>query len=280
MQHTIKHAITITGIGVHSGQQVNIRIIPAAENTGVVFKRVDLSGNILIPATYQYIQNTKSCTTLSNNGASISTVEHLLSAFAGLQVDNAVVTVDAAELPVLDGSAMVFADAIKKEGVVQQTAPRNILALDQEIKIIDGDQYIIAKPYSGLRLNCTITYDHPLFTADTNQFIFDAQVEDYMALCAPARTYGFLRDYEYLLKNNLAKGASLDNTVVFADDVVKNPDGLRFPNECARHKVLDLMGDLYLFGRPILAEIVAYKPSHSLNAKLVNKLAEIYDIAT
>jgi UDP-3-O-[3-hydroxymyristoyl] N-acetylglucosamine deacetylase len=279
MQHTIKNSIVITGIGVHSGQEVNMRIIPAAENTGVIFKRVDLAANILIPATYQYIHNTKACTTLANHGASIATVEHLLSAFAGLGVDNAIVTVDAAELPVMDGSAAVFADAIATIGLVPQTAPKNILELTQEIKITDGDQYIIAKPHNGLILNCTIAYDHPLFTADTNQFVFAADSDDYVALCAPARTYGFLRDYEYLLQNNLAKGASLDNTVVFADDVVKNPAGLRFPNECARHKVLDLMGDLYLFGRPILAEIIAYKPSHALNAKLVYKLAELYDAA-
>lgn len=277
MQHTVESAIKLTGIGIHSGQEVNITILPAEPDSGVVFKRVDLGVNVVIPANYKYVHNTQACTILRNGDAAIATVEHLLSAFMGLGVDNAIVEVDGPEMPIMDGSSLEFAQAIQAVGLRTQTVMRKFLQVQGEVRVATEDKCLVIRPYNGLKISCAIDYDHPLFTKENMHCVFELNTDDYLELCAPARTYGFLKDYEYLLKNNLSRGASLDNVLVFGDDKVENPEGMRFTDECVRHKLLDLLGDLYLYGMPILGEIRAFKPGHALNAKLVNELAAIYD---
>lgn len=277
MQNTVANIIELSGIGIHSGNEVNIKIMPAVANMGIVFKRVDLGADALIPANYKYVHSTQSCTSLVKDGAAIATVEHLLSACFGMGVDNAVVEVDAAEMPIMDGSALVFARAIDEVGLKTQDVSRDYLTIDQEIKVELEDKYITLKPYAGFKIDWTVAYDHPLFTKDNTQATFDASVDSYLDVCAPARTYGFMHEYEYLLKNNLAKGASLDNVLVLDGPEVKNPEGMRFADECVRHKILDCIGDMALYGKPILGEITAYKSGHTLNAALVRELVAIYD---
>ena len=276
MQKTIKKQIQLTGIGVHSGAEVNLKLLPAEANTGVLFKRTDLGKDAIVPASYKYVESTQACTKLVNDKASVATVEHLLSACAGMGVDNLMVEVDGPEMPIMDGSSLVFAEAIKAVGLLEQNSERNYLQIDKEIKVELEDKYIILRPYNGFKIEWTVIYDYPYFTAENSTFTYDAEQDDYLAVCAPARTYGFLHEYEYLLKNNLARGASMENVLVLDGDKVVNPEGARFANECVRHKVLDFIGDIFLLGRPIKAEVIVQKSGHTLNAKLVEELVVTY----
>ena len=236
---------------------------------GLCLSGVDLGADALVPAHYHYIHSSESCTTLAKEGVKVATVEHLMAACAGLGVDNALIELDQPELPILDGSAQLFVRSMLDVGLQSQEKEKSYWVIDKEYTIRDGDKYITLKPYDGLKVRCEIVYDHPLFNEDNQLCEFLYSPQRFIDDCAPARTYGFKRDYAYLLENNLARGASLENVLVLGDTEVENPEGMRFHDECVRHKILDLLGDLYLSGQSIKAEIIAHQPGHALNAKVL-----------
>lgn len=276
MQQTISHMICVSGVGIHSGESVNLELHPASVNSGITFQRGDKQNTTLVAADYKNISKTQSCTQLSNGDTVIDTVEHLISACWGCGIDNLRVVLDAPELPIMDGSALPFVQAIQGAVIVPQNAARKLLKVNDIIHVEDGDKFIEIRPYDGFKVDCAIQYDHPLFTKESQRCRFELGRDDYATLCAPARTYGFMRDYDYLLKNNLARGASLANVLVLGDDEVENKDGMRFADECVRHKLLDLLGDFFLCGMRLQAEIIAYKSGHALNAAAVRALMQHY----
>lgn len=271
-QRTLKNQVQATGVGVHSGDKVYITLRPAQPDTGIVFRRVDLDNPIDIPAKSNYISSTDLCTSLSRDGAIVSTVEHLMSAFAGLGIDNAYVDLSAAEVPIMDGSAGPFIFLIQSSGIEIQKKAKKFIRIKKRIEVNFGVKRLSVEPYNGFRACFDIDFNHPMFTKDNQHICFDFSKQSYEREISRARTFGFVRDYEYLLKNNLAKGASLNNAIAMDDYKVVNEDGLRYPNECVKHKLLDLMGDLYLLGYSMLGSVNAYRSGHQLNSMLLKAL--------
>ncbi|KIX15123.1 UDP-3-O-acyl-N-acetylglucosamine deacetylase [Dethiosulfatarculus sandiegensis] len=268
-QRTLKRPVTCTGIGLHSGKKVTLSLRPAEPNTGVLFKRTDVPGSALIPGDVHNVVDTRFCTTVGRGDLRISTVEHLMSALAGLGVDNVLVEVDSPEIPIMDGSSAPFVFLIKNAGLTSQRAPRQFYQVRRKVTISEGDKQVTVMPADEMRVDFTIEFDHPLIR--TQRMGFELDSSNYDKNISRARTFGFLSDLAMLKEHNLALGGSLDNAVVVDDYQVLNEDGLRFPDEFVRHKILDFIGDLSLVGRPIVGAFVAHKSGHDLNNQLFRK---------
>jgi UDP-3-O-[3-hydroxymyristoyl] N-acetylglucosamine deacetylase len=271
-QQTLSKAVTCQGIGAHSGNVVNLKLLPAAVGTGITFKRTDLEANNLIKAIYYNVVDTKLCTVIANNhGAKVSTIEHLMAAFWSMGVDNALVEIDGVEVPIMDGSSKPFIDLIEYSGTVTQSAPKKYITLRRAISITYGDSTIELLPASDFSIECTIDFTHPMI--GKQKLVFGAR-NDFQSEIAEARTFGFLQDLETLKKLGLAQGSSLENAVGLDETQVLNTDGLRFKDEFVRHKVLDCLGDLYLAGCQIKAKVIATKPGHAINNLVLKKIFE------
>jgi len=271
-QRTPKKVIQATGVGLHSGEKVLLTLRPAPVNTGIIFRRVDLSPVVEIPASYEYVCDTTLCTTLHHGDVKIATVEHLLSALAGLGIDNAYVDVNAPELPIMDGSAAPFVFLIQSAGIREQNAAKKYIRILKPIRVEDNGKYVQFKPHNGYKISFTIDFDHPVFNDKPQTVTFDLSGTSYVKEVCRARTFGFLSDYEKLRECDLAKGGSLDNAIVVDNYRVLNDDGLRFEAEFVTHKVLDAIGDLYLLGSSLIGAFEGYKSGHELNNRLLRKL--------
>ena len=267
-QRTLKSLIRASGVGLHTGQKVRIALRPASADTGIVFRRIDLATPVDIPARADLVGETKLCSCLVRDGVKVYTVEHLMSALSGLGVDNAYVDLDAAELPIMDGSASPFALLIQQAGLEQQVAAKKFLRVKKPVEVREGDKWARLEPHEGLRLSFSIEFRHPAIERSTQSVTVDFAETSYLKEIARARTFGFMHEVEDLKDSGLALGGGLDNAVVLDDSRVLNAEGLRFADEFIRHKLLDAMGDLYLLGRPLLASFVAHKSGHALNNRL------------
>lgn len=276
-QRTPKKVIQATGLGLHSGQKVLMTLRPAPVNTGIVFRRTDLDPVVEIPATYDNVCDTLLCTSLQHNGAKVATVEHLLSALAGLGIDNAYVDVDSPELPIMDGSAAPFVFLIQSAGIREQNAPKRFIRVLKTIRVEEGDKFVEFSPYKGYRIDFGIDFDHPVFNKKPQTVSFDFSQLSYVKQVCRARTFGFMSDYERLRELDLARGGSLDNAVVVDDYRILNEEGLRFDGEFVTHKVLDAIGDLYLLGCGLVGAFSGYKSGHELNNRLLKTLMQQED---
>jgi UDP-3-O-[3-hydroxymyristoyl] N-acetylglucosamine deacetylase len=246
---------------------VNLSLLPAPVNHGIVFVRTDTPRPVAIPAQTEFVVDTSLATTLGKDGVKVSTVEHLMSALAGMGLDNVRVELDGPEVPIMDGSAAPFAALIAEVGVREQEEPRRLLVMKKTVSVVDGDKEASLSPSSRFRISCTIDFKHPLITEQSFELEFSDRC--FAKEISRARTFGFLRDVEMLKKMGLARGGSLDNAIVVDEFSILNPDGLRFPDEFVRHKILDAVGDISLFGRPVVGHLKAFKTGHALNQKLV-----------
>ena len=271
-QRTLKAAIKTTGVGLHTGARVEINLRPAAPDTGIVFHRVDLPQVVSIPATALNVGDTRLSSTLKRDGTSISTVEHLMSALAGLGIDNLHVDVAGPELPILDGSAGPFVYLLQSAGIVEQKAPKRYLRVTEPVEVKDGDKWGRFEPYDGFKLDFTIDFPHPVFGSENRHAVVDFAEHSYVKEVARARTFGFMQDVEAMRAAGLAHGGSLQNAIVLDETRVLNSEGLRYDNEFVKHKVLDAIGDLYLLGHPLIGTYAAFKPGHALNNALARAL--------
>lgn len=271
-QRTLKNVVRATGVGVHTGEKVYLTLRPAPVNTGIIFRRTDLKPAVEIPASVQYIGDTSLSTCLTKDNARVATVEHLLSALAGVGIDNLYIDITSPELPIMDGSAGPFVFLIQSAGIEEQKAAKEFIRIKRKIKTKDGDKTVMVEPYNGFKVNFSIDFDHPLFNETNQAASIDFSTTSYVKEVSRARTFGFLSDYEYIRKDNLAKGASLDNAVVLDEFKILNQDGLRYPDEFVKHKILDVIGDLYLLGYSLIGSFSGYKSGHTLNSRLLGQI--------
>lgn len=276
-QRTLKNVIRATGVGLHTGEKVYLTLRPAAPNSGIRFRRVDLAEPVVIDARPDNVGDTTLSTTLVKGGVRISTVEHLLSAFAGLGIDNAYVDVSAPEVPIMDGSAGPFVFLIQSAGVQEQEAPKRFLRIKRPLQVEDGDKWARFEPHDGFRVTFTIDFDHPVFDKDSQTASVEFSSTSFVKEIARARTFGFMRDIEMLRKNRLALGGSMDNAIVVDKFRVLNEDGLRSGDEFVKHKILDAIGDLYLLGHSLIGSFTGYKSGHGLNNHLLRELLKARD---
>ncbi|MCE9680287.1 UDP-3-O-acyl-N-acetylglucosamine deacetylase [Shewanella sp. AS1] len=272
-QRTVKEMVKTTGVGLHSGNKVTLTIKPAPVNTGIVLVRTDLTPNVAIAAKADQVNETTMCTALVNeDGVRISTIEHLFAALAGLGIDNAEISVDAPEIPIMDGSASPWVFLLQSVGVQEQTAPKKYLRIKQPVRVEDGDKWAELRPYKGFKVDFAIDFNHPEIARSQQHMVMDFSSSAFIRDISRARTFGFMRDIEYLRANNLALGGSMENAVVLDEYRVLNPDGLRYEDEFVKHKILDAFGDLYVAGHAIIGEFRAFKTGHALNNQLVRAL--------
>ena len=275
-QRTLKSLIRASGVGLHSGVKVNMVLRPAAPDTGIVFRRVDLDPVVDLPASALMVGDTRMCSCLENNGAKVGTIEHLMSAFAGLGIDNAYVDLDAAEVPILDGSASPFVFLIQSAGIEEQSAAKKFIRVKRPLEVREadrsGDKWARFEPYEGFRLTFSIVFNHPAIDRTGQEVTIDFAQQSYTREVSRARTFGFMQEVEWLRENGLALGGGLDNAVVLDEYRVLNGEGLRYSDEFVKHKVLDAIGDLYLLGHPLLASFTAHKSGHALNNALAREL--------
>jgi UDP-3-O-[3-hydroxymyristoyl] N-acetylglucosamine deacetylase len=268
-QRTLKALIRASGVGLHTGQKVRMTLRPAPPETGVVFRRVDLAAPVDIPARAESVGETRLSSCLVREGAKVYTVEHLMSALGGLGVDNVFVDLDAAEVPIMDGSASPFVLLIQQAGIEQQRAPKRFLRVTRLVEVTDGDKWARLEPYDGYRLSFSIDFRHPVIERSTQSVMVDFADNAYLKEIARARTFGFMHEVEDLRESGLALGGGLENAVVLDEYRVLNAEGLRFADEFIRHKLLDAVGDLYLLGKPLLGAFSAHKSGHALNNRLL-----------
>jgi len=273
-QRTLKNPIRATGVGLHSGEKVYMTLRPAPANFGIVFRRTDLDPPVDVPARAHLVGDTSMASTLSQGEVKISTVEHLLSAFAGLGIDNCVVELSAAEVPIMDGSAGPFVFLVQSAGIEELAAAKRFVRIKKKVRVEQGDKWAEFEPYDGFKVAFEIEFDHPVFKRHTRRAEVDFHSTSFVKEVSRARTFGFMRDYEMLRERNLAKGGSLDNAIVVDDQRVLNEDGLRYEDEFVKHKVLDAIGDLYLLGHSLIGAFTAYKSGHGLNNQLLRKLLD------
>lgn len=271
-QRTPNKVIQATGVGLHSGEKVYLTLRPAPINTGIIFRRIDLNPVVEIPASYDRVGDTMLCTSLHHAGVKVATVEHLLSALAGLGIDNAYVDINAPEIPIMDGSAAPFVFLIQSAGIREQDALKRFIRILKPIRIEDNGKYVQFLPHNGYKVSFTIDFDHPVFNDKPQSATFDFSHTSYVKEVCRARTFGFLHDYEKLRECDLAKGGSLDNAIVVDEYRILNEDGLRFNSEFVTHKVLDAIGDLYLLGCGLIGAFEGYKSGHELNNRLLREL--------
>lgn len=273
-QRTLKKVIHATGVGLHNGEKVTLTLRPASINTGIIFKRVDLPQPNEIKATPEAVHDTRMCSALEQDGARVATVEHLMSALAGLGVDNVLIEVNAPEIPIMDGSSGPFVFLLQEAGLVEQNAAKKFIRILKNVEVIDGDKWVRFEPYHGFKIDFTIDFNHPVFEHSGNHVQIDFAEDSYIKEISRARTFGFMHEVEYLRSNGLARGGSLENAIVLDEYRVLNNDGLRYEDEFAKHKVLDAIGDLYMLGYPILGAFYAHKSGHALNNKLLRALLQ------
>ena len=264
-QRTLRNAIKATGVGLHTGEKVYLTLSPAPPNAGIVFRRVDLDPVVEIPARAENVGDTTLSTSLVTGDERVSTVEHLLSAMAGLGIDNAYVDVSAAEVPIMDGSAGPFVFLIQSAGIEEQNAPKKFIRIKRPITVEDGDKVASFLPFDGFKVSFTIDFDHPVFRERTAHAEVDFSTTSFVKEVSRARTFGFMHEIEYLRSKGLARGGSVDNAIVVDEYRILNQDGLRYDDEFVKHKVLDAIGDLYLLGHSLIGEFRAHKSGHALN---------------
>ena len=286
-QRTLKSITKAVGVGLHSGQRVELTLRPAQPDTGIVFRRVDLPEPVDIPISAAAVTDTRMASTISSGAAKVHTVEHLMSACAGLGLDNLYVDISAEEVPILDGSAASFLFLLQSAGIELQKAPRRFIRVTQPVEVREGEganlKWARLDPYHGFKASFEIDFDHPAVDQTGQRVEFDMSTDSYARDIARARTFGFTKDVEMMRANGLALGGGLDNAIVMDDYKVLNSDGLRYDDEFVKHKILDAMGDLYLIGKPLLAAYSAFRSGHALNNKLLHALLaqpEAYEIVT
>jgi UDP-3-O-[3-hydroxymyristoyl] N-acetylglucosamine deacetylase len=282
-QRTLKEAIRATGIGLHTGRKVLMVLRPAPPNTGIVFRRTDLDPPVDIPARATNVTETTLGTTLTHDGAGVSTVEHLLSALAGLGIDNAFIELTAGEVPIMDGSAGPFVFLIQSAGIELQNSPKRFVRVRRRVEVQEGDKWARFDPHEGFRVNFEIEFDHPVFHRHSQRATMDFSTATFLKEVSRARTFGFMRDMETLRGRNLALGGTLDNAIVLDDYRILNEDGLRYEDEFVRHKILDAIGDLYLLGHSLIGEFTGFKSGHGLNNRLLRTMladSEAWEEAT
>jgi len=286
-QRTIQTLTRAVGVGLHSGQRVELTLRPAHPDTGIVFRRVDLSQPVDIPVNALAVTDTRLASTISAQGVKVHTIEHLMSACSGLGIDNLYVDITAEEVPILDGSASSFVYLLQSAGIQLQDAPKRFVRVTQSVEIIEGEgasaKWARLEPHQGFKLSFEIDFRHPAVDATGQQVTFDMASGRYARDIARARTFGFTRDVETMRANGLALGGGLDNAIVMDDYKVLNADGLRYDDEFAKHKILDAMGDLYILGKPLLAAYSAFRSGHALNNRLLRELLsrpQSYEIVT
>ncbi len=269
-QRTLKEIVETTGVGLHSGRKVTLTLRPASANTGVIYRRTDITPPVDFPADPSSVRDTMLCTALVNDdGIRISTVEHLNAALAGMGIDNVIVEVDAPEIPIMDGSASPFVYLLQSAGIETLNVPKRFLRIKKKIRIEDGDKWAELVPHNGFRMDFSIQFDHPAIESDEQHLFFDFSSQAFVKEISRARTFGFMKDIEYLQSQNLCLGGSFDCAIVLDEYRILNEEGLRFKNEFVTHKVLDAIGDLYMCGHSIVGELRAFKSGHALNNKVL-----------
>lgn len=276
-QRTLKNTIRATGVGLHSGEKVYLTLKPAPVNSGIVFRRVDLDPVVDIPANALSVGETTLSTTLVKEHAKVDTVEHLLSAMAGLGIDNAIVELSAQEVPIMDGSSGPFVFLIQSAGLAEQEAAKRFIRIKRKIEVREGDKVASFVPYDGFKVSFEIDFDHPVLKQSVQRASLDFSSTSYVKEVSRARTFGFTKDIEYMRSKNLALGGSVKNAIVVDDYRVLNEDGLRYDDEFVKHKILDAVGDLYLLGHSLIGEFVGYKSGHGLNNQLLRELLQQED---
>ncbi len=273
-QRTLKNVIRATGVGIHTGEKVFMTLRPAPVNTGIIFRRTDLDPVMEVPAFATHVGDTSMNTSLEQNGVRVSTVEHLMSAFAGLGIDNAYVDLSNAEVPIMDGSAGPFVFLIQSAGIEEQSAAKRFIRILEPVEVRLDDKWARIDPFDGFRVSFKIDFNHPVFRSHQSFASVDFSTTSYLKEIARARTFGFMRDIEMLRERNLVLGGSMDNAVVLDDYRILNEDGLRYEDEFVKHKVLDAIGDLYLLGHGLIGAFSGYKSGHELNNRLLRNLLE------
>ena len=282
-QRTLKSIVSATGVGLHGGRKVSLVLRPAAVDSGIVFHRVDLEPMVDLPVDPYAVCDTTMCSGLQKDGCKVGTVEHLMSALAGLGIDNLHVDIDAPEIPILDGSAGPFVFLLQSVGIEEQPAAKKFLRVKKRVEYCEGDKWVALAPYDGFCLQFSIVFDHPAIESTSTIATVDLAEQSYVRDVARARTFGFMQDVEYMRGKGLALGGSLENAIVMDEYRVLNTEGLRYPDEFVRHKVLDAVGDLYLCGHPLLASYSAHKAGHALNNQLLRTLladAEAWELVS
>jgi UDP-3-O-[3-hydroxymyristoyl] N-acetylglucosamine deacetylase len=273
-QRTLKNIVRATGVGLHTGEKVYLTLRPAAPNTGIVFRRVDLDPVVDIAANPYAVKDTRLSSCLEKGGARVQTVEHLMSALAGLGIDNAFVDLSAGEVPIMDGSASPFVFLVQSAGIEEQHAAKKFIRISKAVEVRASDKWVRFEPYNGFRVDFSIDFKHPVFSAANKRVVVDFEHTSYIKEVSRARTFGFMQDVEQMRAQGLALGGSLDNAIVMDEFRVLNADGLRYDDEFVKHKALDAIGDLYLLGHPVIGAYSAYKSGHALNNQLLRKLLE------
>lgn len=273
-QRTLRNVVRATGVGLHTGEKVQMTVRPAPPDTGIVFRRVDLPSPADIPAGPYAVHDTRLSSCLEKDGARVATVEHLMSALAGLGIDNVYVDLTSAEVPIMDGSAGPFVFLFQSAGVEEQPAPKRFIRVREPVEVRHGDKWARLDPYDGFRLEFSIDFKHPAFDASGNRVVVDFAETSYVKEVSRARTFGFMHEVESMRSQGLALGGSLDNAIVMDEYRILNADGLRYDDEFVKHKVLDAIGDLYLLGHPLIGSFVAHKSGHALNNALLRRLLE------
>jgi UDP-3-O-[3-hydroxymyristoyl] N-acetylglucosamine deacetylase len=276
-QRTLKNSIRATGVGLHTGEKVYLTLRPAAADTGIVFRRVDLDPVVEIKAHPENVGDTQLSTCLIQDGVRVSTVEHLLSAMAGLGIDNAYVDLSAPEVPIMDGSAGPFVFLIRSAGIQEQAAAKRFIRIKRPIRVREDDKWVAFEPFDGFKVAFELHFDHPVFKSSTQRAEIDFSSTSFVKELSRARTFGFMKDIEFLQQNNLALGGSLDNAIVVDDYRVLNEDGLRYHDEFVKHKILDAIGDLYLLGHSLIGAFSGHKSGHALNNRLLRQLLQERD---
>lgn len=273
-QRTLRKDIRAVGVGLHTGEKISLALKPAPINHGIVFKRIDVDPVVLLPARTEYVGDTTLSTTLTVDDVHVSTVEHLLSAMAGLGIDNAIVEVNSAEVPIMDGSASPFVFLLESAGIEEQPAPKQFIRIKKKVYVSDGDKWAYLEPFTGFKVSLELDFEHPILKKSSQSATLDFSSISYVKEVARARTFGFMSDYEWLKNNNLALGGSLDNAVVLDEYKVINEDGLRYQDEFVKHKILDAVGDLYLLGMSLIGAFSGFKSGHALNNILLKALLD------
>ena len=271
-QRTLKNVIRATGVGLHTGEKVYMTLRPAAVNTGIVFRRTDLPEPVVIPARCEHVGDTRLSSTLVKDNVRVGTVEHLMSALAGLGIDNAYVDLSAPEVPIMDGSAGPFVFLLQSAGIEEQSAPKRFIRIKKPVKVEEGDKWAEFKPFDGFKVGFSIEFQHPIFSRRASRAEIDFSTTSFVKEVSRARTFGFMRDIEMLREKNLALGGSMDNAIVLDDYRVLNEDGLRYEDEFVKHKILDAIGDLYLLGHSLIGAFFGHKSGHQLNNQLLRAL--------
>jgi UDP-3-O-[3-hydroxymyristoyl] N-acetylglucosamine deacetylase len=273
-QRTLKNIVRATGVGLHTGEKVFLTLRPAPSNTGIIYRRIDLDPVVEIPANPYAVQDTRLSSCLEKDGARVQTVEHLMSALAGLGIDNAYVDLSAGEVPIMDGSASPFVFLVQSAGIEEQSAAKKFIRVVKPVEVRAGEKWVKFEPYNGFRIDFSIEFNHPVFASSNERVVVDFEHTSYIKEVSRARTFGFMQDVENMRAQGLALGGSLDNAIVMDEFRVLNADGLRYEDEFVKHKVLDAIGDLYLLGHPVIGAYSAYKSGHALNNLLLRHLLE------